>query len=227
MRCVKRGGDAEHQYRWWMSVPQEVRPPRLVWDDEADEVSYDFVEGIHPRDWETVAGWAQETLWGMQVRPGGSTPVAPPPVDPAEYMDYVEERAAAAERLGLRLPRLTGILNVLGRSQYTPVRTCHGDLTLKNCVVSIDGRFTFLDPGHSRGLPCREIDEAKIMQSLDGFDVVYRGHDAPTLVPRFPARPVHWALLATHYIRLMTHVTWDPALHFASHRVFAIEELLK
>lgn len=219
MKCLKQGPDARHQYEWWQRVVPDVRPDGVRFDHERETLEYDFVEGVVPQDWQLVHQWAAQCLWQPATCAGDG-------VDPHAYIKYVEDRAGEAERRGFRLPPMTTIFDVLGRARYTPARLCHGDLTLKNCVLTVEGRLVFLDPGHDRGLRCVELDESKLMQSLDGFDVIYRGHPQPPAVPKLRAQPVHWALLATHYVRLLLHVRWQPALDFAVGRVHDIARLL-
>jgi hypothetical protein len=126
---------------------------------------------------------------------------------------------------------------MLACSTFTPVASCHGDLTLENVVwvrmapetpieymmyqmdwqfltgekgLPPEGRFVFLDPGHSRGLPCRENDEAKLLQALEELDEGHwrdkpcSGEIAHWYVTKMASLP-HRVLLASHFLRLLRH----------------------
>lgn len=199
-RITKWGTPA--QARWLEEAPHAVVPSNIK--VHIDCYSYDFVEGKHPTDWRKVMRQA-ELLWGWQ----GCTPLE---IDVGAYIRYCEERWVPE-----------ACLREIRKAKLTPVAMCHGDMTFANAIETRDGDIIFIDPGEHRGLPCRELDEAKILQSLDGFDVVYRGWAQPMAYPKFPTRRIHWALLATHYARLLRHVKHEPSLAFARQRIEEIE----
>lgn len=201
MRIIKSDSD-RHQASWYAQAPAGLIPSGL--ELTGTLLSYDFVQGQHPTDWQAVHR-AASGFWAM---PGPTLPI-----DPERYIDY-----CCADH-----PVLAREIRV---AVLTPVALCHGDMTLANVIQDRTGRLTFIDPGYDRGLPCVELDEAKLLQSLDGFDVVYRGWQQPQAWPKMPTRRIHWALLATHYLRLLKHVEHRPSRDFAQQRIKEICELL-
>lgn len=204
-----------HAYKWFQSLPSLNRPMNCELVNN-ELLSYDFIEGTHPRNWQYLHEVAAQVIWGVH----------PPMCDTLEidrtrYCAYMYNCAAA---LKMRPPERA--IHRIMTEPLTPVLKCHGDLTFANVILTREGNYVFIDPGDDRGLPCRELDESKIMQSLDGFDVIYRNWEDPSGYPRFPARRVHWALLVTHYYRLLRHVSFEPALAFARDRINDIEEML-
>lgn len=89
--------------------------------------------------------------------------------------------------------------------QATRVAHWHGDMTLANCVITQEDKTVFFDPAEHRGMPCRELDEAKIMQSLSGYDVLDWGASRLQHYFYFDWTPLHYALLGSHLLRLMPH----------------------
>ena len=122
--------------------------------------------------------------------------------------------------------KYTGIDELLEHTdELTPVSMIHGDATFSNVIIRHgDDRPFLIDNGHHRGLCVQELDEAKMMQSYDGFEEVYKGIVRPKDELPFTPRRVHWLLLASHYVRLLRHVQRREALQFARKR---IDEILK
>lgn len=207
-RFYKEADDAAWQYLQMCKWDFEVRPHDMSLYDE--RLSYTYLPGAHAQDWRVVYNLAMRHVWK-----GVSTEVTT--AEKIAYMDYCVEIAPNMYKDDLRRMlnmHLTAPLN-------KPRHMVHGDLTLYNVIVGAD-RVQFFDPAPPR-LNCVEIDISKILQSLDGFGVVYRGEPQPMSYPRMPTSPVVWALLVTHYVRLLRHVKHDAALRFTHQR---IQELL-
>lgn len=203
MRCQKLDPDM-HAFTWYHQLDR-CKPNNIAWAEGV--LSYDFVEGVHPNKWTRVWEEADFALWSGEPKLE---------VNRDEYIDYCKSRCSLD---------LSNTYWTIYKHYLTKVRVCHGDFTFANIIKTHLGHV-FIDPGHARGLPCRELDEAKMLQSLDGFDEVYRQWAPHHLYPKFPTRPIHWALLATHYARLMHHVKHQPSLDFASQRIIELERML-
>ena len=74
-----------------------------------------------------------------------------------------------------------------------------GDCTLENIVMSPAGNVYFIDPGYPRGLVCTENDQAKLLQSVRGWEKAAQT-DAP-----FTASRAVVAIYITHLYRLLRH----------------------
>jgi hypothetical protein len=213
MRITKQCNDARDQYMWLKSIPKCA--PKNLLLVKGNTIEYDFIDGHHPRDWKDVHD-EMIGIWhhGINKRLD---------MDGDSYIEYVVKRAI---ELGLERKRIEKALSCIVKDPLTQVTFCHGDLTLYNVLKTQDG-IVLIDPGNPRGLPCQEIDEAKIMQSLDGFDCVYRNLPQANIVPTFPARKVHWALLLSHYIRMLRHIERHrAACNFAKQRIRQLTGLL-
>lgn len=220
LRMVKNCPDATHQFAWLMKLPDYMRPPNLRWHEGAEanplnEYSYDYVEGHHPRNWLTVWRIMDIYVWC------GSEHLKYSQHEYCEYMRMIMIKLCnPADAVCYE-----GFLDIIMKAELTPVARCHGDLTLYNVIMRKHHGMVLIDPGHCRGLPCRELDESKLMQSIDGFDVIHKGLPPACVIPKFQARKVHWALLATHYIRMLRHVQ-DESLAFAYNRIAQIKEMI-
>ena len=160
-----------------MMIPETFRPSNITWENGI--ISYDYIDGAQSQCVATVWEHAKEALWEGK----------PQEIDRKAYIDYVKMRCE-------NFPYIP-----MPDVELTPVRMTHGDLTMSNTI----GNCKFIDCGDSRGLECREIDEAKLLQSLDGFDVWKRNH-LPAIGPApFKIRKIHLWLLWTHYIRMWRH----------------------
>jgi hypothetical protein len=190
-------------------IDERYVPPNIAWKN--DLLTYDYVDGVAPVDWRTVHEAAQIAIWAGEPKLG---------INCRAYEWHVLDVTPDIWKHDVNnilKSRLGGL---------TSVRACHGDLTLYNCVQQGKDIY-FLDPSPARGLPCVELDESKMLQSLDGFGVVFRGLPQPLAWPKMRTRPVHWALLLTHYIRLLKHVKHKGALGFANQRIRELICLLR
>lgn len=178
--------ETEHQLAVYAQVASNFKPKGI--QREPDGYSYEWVVGTHNRRWEDVWVLARAAFWsGVEKKL----------INRIDYVDYV---MSLVEDAGLVLDKIHNALRPILIDPLTPVRLCHGDCTFANVIGG-----TFIDPGHDRGLPCRELDESKMMQSLDGFDEIFREWE-PEASVIFPARRVHFALLLSHYVRMLRHV---------------------
>lgn len=196
------------QRKFYSAVDARWRPKNVQVIVLGRTIFYDDVVSPGTPLWQDVVAAAVSGLWGG---PDDTTL----PIDVRVYCDYVHDRAREVD------VDVDRVLCRLRECDYdlTPVRVCHGDMTLENCLWTGDG-VVFIDPGDPRSLPCRELDEAKILQSLDGWeDCFQHTHEMPT-------RPVHWALLVTHYVRLLRHDHPESRLEHARRRIREITEVL-
>lgn len=187
---------AKEAMMFYRDVPREHKPPgiRLI-DDE--HYRYEFVPGNHCTNWRLIWHTAAEWLWLDAERP----------LDREGYVNYVCDIYDPGD----------GVLSPILNEPLTPVFNPHGDLTFENTVL-YKNKVVFLDPGSCRGLPCRELDEAKLMQSCDGWEIVDNGDPEPPRQILFTDR-LHLALSLTHYIRLTRHEHPQHSLDFAWKRI--------
>lgn len=82
----------------------------------------------------------------------------------------------------------------------------HGDLTLENILLDPYDLPILLDPGMHRGFSFKEIDEAKLLQSiLVLWERVKRGFNYPLLKAPFKITDLHLSLLDVHLFRAIRH----------------------
>lgn len=193
------------EYEQLMRIHWYFRPRQVEFD--VDVIMYDYVDGVPATNVMAVWHAANAGLWeyGSEREP----------MEVNGYINYVLNRTPVRY-----VSKVTSYLTD-NLKDLTPVAICHGDMTMYNAIQSGDN-IVFIDPSPCHGLPCREMDESKMMQSLDGFGTLFRGLPNVDAWPRFRYKPAHFALLLTHYIRMLPHVT-DDANAFALQR---IEELL-
>lgn len=198
-RVTKQIDDHGRTRQFYDDLPNDCKPSNISFQDSC--VAYDLVEGSYPRSIESVLEAAERAMWDLNE----DEPLA---ISRILYNSYVCEIAGRPGNCGIAY--VNAAIGCIADHKLTPVHACHGDLTLSNCIHTWDDNIIFIDPGHHRGLPCRELDEAKILQSLDGFDMLRYGWPMlamkPTDHPRIVIKPVHYALLLTHYVRLIPHM---------------------
>ena len=198
---IKEVPDAESLYARYKMIPPSVAPKEVQVLGKRI-IAYKSITGTPARDADKVLA-AANVMWYSEpgLMPLGNS-------HKSEYLMYC----------GIHLS--DPIAGVLYATALTPVSYCHGDMTLENCIDT-GTRIVFIDPGWPRGLNCKELDEAKVLQSVDGWHEL-KGYPKPKCT--FEWRPVHWALLVTHYLRLLRH----PELHTEVQLAFArkrIEEI--
>lgn len=235
-RCDK--AERNRQLEWFMQNPQ-VSPRGTVsihdsieWDVYKDGYVYEYVEGecpVRPDRVPALIQFCERELWvgeigNYQKQFPTRFKVSARPYDKLTYLDHLSEVVGS---LGLVKDVFSWFFNRMREITFTPVASCHGDLTLENVVCRrkvaentgiemLD--FVFIDPGHPRGLPCREMDEAKIMQSLEEhsnrnvangtFEPIQRG-TFDWYNEKLASLP-HRVLLASHYLRLLRHAKKHP-----------------
>lgn len=145
--------------------------PRKVSLVDATHYTYEYVPGEPNFDIPAIISLCERTIW----QPYRIIP------DRLQYYTYMMKHK--------KLRYWEYILT----DPITPVVNPHGDLTCDNVIGD-----TFIDPGECHGLWCREIDEAKLMQSARGWK-----HESRPL-PFTPHR-IHWVLLLSHYYRLLKY----------------------
>lgn len=217
--------DRNHQLMWFRRNPS-ISPKDTHAQPEG--YYYEWVEGecpVRPERLPDLLKFCEQKLW------------APPGED--RRLDLYSQfylKHLVSVLFDLDRPDSTQImLNLLTllplyNWTFTPVAECHGDLTLEN-VVDCGDRFVFIDPGFHRGLPCRELDEAKLMQSLEEllYQRLNRWRPDSFVVDWYYAKTrslVHLALLLSHYVRLLRHAAKHPAWR-VEHAKYRIEALSK
>jgi hypothetical protein len=183
-------------------LPEGLRP-RII-----DAHSYEFAPGIMPRDVERVWRAAQHNIWAATSQRLD--------INRTAYVHYCQSK--------MHVPQWVG--NAIIEDLLTPVTHCHGDMTLSNAVQLSDGEIIFIDPGDPRGLPCRELDEAKLMQSTNGWEEVRWGADPTRGVLPFVIKPIHMVLLYTHLGRLLCHEHPQPALDWAKGAMESVDNIM-
>jgi hypothetical protein len=134
------------RYNFW-SRNRWCAPKFFIWED--GYTHYSYVTGYHPSRVGQTVWKALEKLWGNPETPVNREP----------YLKYMADKMPAEdlELVNSNLIRLHAADEVVG------------DCTLENIILS-DGRVYFIDPGHPRGLKCKELDIAKILQSMRGWE---------------------------------------------------------
>ena len=203
LRVTKQAADSGWQFQVMNGWDPFIRPNNLRYENGV--LSYDFIDGSTNHDWYKVVHLANHYLWEGEGQPLGE-------LNRLNYVKYMSK---------YNIPGLMSIMErwvINGDLTVPKSGNVHGDLTLYNTIGN-----KFIDPSPPR-LPCIEIDLSKIMQSLDGFGVVFRNEPQPMAYPKFETRPELWCLLLTHYIRMIPHISWhELATDFAQQR---IKELL-
>lgn len=203
----------------WISWHPGIRPRRMSYEQTV--IKYDMVLGRQPKIKEVVVA-AQAYLWGTHFLDleGIQGPAR------AKYIAYLQERTRQTTDFfdDLWRHKLSALWIELHKVLLTPVRECHGDLTIANCVFDRDfNRVIFLDPGHVRGLKCREMDTSKLYMSADGWDEMCGfNHVDPDIQAPTKAELI---LLASHYLRALFHSHPKRAIEFAVMRLMEITSL--
>jgi len=211
MLRVRKVTDRAHiEYDKLKSFPGFVAPKNLALVPGGYE--YDFVIGHPPNNWQLVYA-ACVPFWEYGKRLS---------IHVEGYFNHCIEVSTRVLDKDDREVFYDMISRHLRLQNLTPVCFCHGDLTFANCIQSGTG-ITFIDPGLHYGMPCRELDEAKILQSLCRWEVVRYGWAEPDLSAPMKTKPIHWVLLATHLVRLLAHNHSEDAYRWAR---FQLKEIL-
>lgn len=203
MRSTKKCRDdkeARFQALWLNVTGQNVGAKA-----KGDTLHLTYFPGMMSNNWQAVWLAARDQLWNAK-------PATYQPYDPHAYVQYVEETHHC---IGYAW---RSVFTMIRNAAYTPVSYCHGDMTLENVIICEHDPIRFIDPGYPRGLPTRELDESKLLQSLDGWHEI-KWNQCPRSYPAFKMKPIHVALLCTHYIRLLKHDHKPDLLEFAHDRL--------
>ena len=188
--------EAKNKALWFYVSVRSDHTPQLDGAGTDTELSYRWVDGRQavPSDWTLVRKTAARELWNGQSAD----------FHRRTYWDYV---CRLATKLNVSVPPF--VQWAVCDGPLTAVRVCHGDLTLANVVINSRGAPVFIDPGDPRGLPCAELDEAKLLQSALGFEAhLLHGcnqqeHRLEMLTALW--NPVTRGLLWTHLLRMLPH----------------------
>lgn len=172
------------RYKFW-SMHKWCAPRMFVWEDGV--IHYDYVQGYHPTKVGPMVYAALERLWGPAVKCKVDT-----------YLDYMKTRMPAADH--------ELVSSYIVPDKLNGVQAVVGDCTFENIVIN-DGKVYFIDPGHARGLHCRELDIAKTIQSLRGWEHLKRPKVFPMRKPitfeNYSSASL--AIYITHLYRLLKH----------------------
>lgn len=189
------------EYDWYQEVPVQHRPADLKLDMGVPCLTMRQYSLERRPMLRQVYQTAHDVLWKPDLPQAQAQP------QPQAYASYICDLADTTLEYEERrqTQRFMNALCAQKQSAFTRVARCHGDLTMDNVLLDDDATTViFIDPGNTRGLACQELDEAKLLQSAEGWHG-YMLHDG---LP-FKVRYVHRLLLLTHYIRLYSH----PELH--------------
>lgn len=199
--------------------PSCCRPRGITYGESSGLMSYDMVIGRHCVDPGKILEAADAHLWGTRHEHMKKLPI-----DPLEYERHVMQ---VAEAFDCKREASLACRYVETHSrELTPVNDYHGDMTIGNVLEDEDGRVVFIDPGRAWGLPCVQLDLAKLCQSLDGFCAIYRNVPQPSGLFVHAASALVDAISLTHYVRLLAHVKKEAARAFARRRIVEIHKEL-
>ena len=206
MHVKKAVSDAVYLRGVYERMHADARPTNIIAIGN-HVLQYDYVPGAPCRSLRAIHATAEARVWQEWLTPQR--------IDVKAYIDY------------MNAIHHTHIWNRLRFLPLTPVHCCHGDMTVENTVLTLDERVVFIDPGFDRGLPCRELDEAKLLQSYDGWESVKRGwQPLECFELPFKVTEVHHVLRLSHYYRMLRHQTGD-ARRFAERKIDEITNLLR
>lgn len=161
---------------------------------------YTYVEGHPPCTFAEVCAVhrAAEHIWGSG---SGVVPAI------GDFLTYLERKVPDARKVWI--DRL-----IAHRNKLRPAEQVQGDMTLENIVIRPNGQPVFIDPSPPRGLVARQVDEAKMLQSLltewEWHKREWKLFSTSVWRAPFPVSPLHIVLLALHWIRLLRHLEKHP-----------------
>lgn len=155
---------------------------------------YDYVEGTHVTDWPKLWALMDQHVW--TTRDIRSEPLH---TELRTYWRHLSELCGESDDLQEYFALS------LKSYQLTPVEDVHGDLNFRNAIIDDDGVITLIDMDNRRQLLWREDEEAKMLQSMSGFDQFYY-HEDPLWYTPFPVREMHMSLLSAHFLRMLRYI---------------------
>lgn len=226
MKLRKYTTDARYVALWYDALPTNIFTPPGICLADHNVLEMDFINGYHPRDVHPIQTIMHAHIWNKGD-------LRTQDIDRKAYVEYVIGNLVnyfdAPNDEHKKTVSLIREIRDEGWHKLTPVKHCHGDLTLCNVIIRhIDHSVFLLDPGYTRGLPCRELDEAKLLQSLDGFDEVHMKLPPIHYLQRhmFKTRRIHWLLLLTHYVRMLKHMRDSFTHAWAVQRIRQLTEMM-
>lgn len=211
----------EHVYA---QMHPNYRPGALKRVDE-DTLEYNFIQGEECFDIAQILEAAYSGIWNHNSR---RTKIC----NTSEYINYMHGLLAyhysELETLGCNPGAAFEIFERLSNCTLTPVFTTHGDMTLQNTIREAGSKYIrFIDPADDHLLRCRELDESKLLQSIDGWEIIARGWFRTIknvkLINRSEANLI---LLLSHYIRMLRYQKGNCKM-FAYKRIFELIDQLK
>jgi hypothetical protein len=197
---VRRKDPDRLRYRFFLRN-KWCAPKTFYWED--GECHYSYEAGHAPSRTGIRVLDALDKLWGTSNREP----------DVVTYMQYMSDKMPD-EHYRIVCASLRGL---------TPVGQVYGDCTWENIVLTND-RVVFIDPGDPRGLFCKELDLAKLLQSERGWELVKKGGEG--VQAPWPADNVV-ALYVTHLYRLLRHPHSEWSLLWAKKEIaYATQYLL-
>lgn len=188
---------------YWYGVFPDVSPKSHT--AHRDGIVYEWVEGVCPcpqNKIQELLSFCHKLLWSSDTYR-------------QEYPHHIKRYLLHCLDVAVQvkqLPVYEWVHDKLYTSHPTFTYYCHGDLTLEN-VVYCNNSFVFIDPGRHWGLCCQEIDETKVMQSIEEVHLtrpVSMSLETLDLYYRWRESPLHMALLATHYLRMLRYTDKHP-----------------
>lgn len=182
----------EHQLVIYGFIADEYKPKNITRKSK-DSFVYEYVEGNICGNIALIWYTAQIALW----KNGPPRPISlTARLNYYKYVCDLWDEPSETIRKTL-VPIITDPL--------TPISYAHGDMTCCNAILSTDDRIVFIDPADSHGLECREIDEAKLLQSRQGWEKIKYNKTLTYDDVPFEIRGVHRALLLSHYVRMLRY----------------------
>lgn len=153
---------ASHVYRWYKRIGVHI--PKII-AHEGSIIKYEYIKGWTCKDPEKIHVLAKKIIWTN------------PRKEKLELRKFRSQVLATCMDFDISRSLLE-----LDKDDLTVVDNVHGHLISDHVIENSRG-LTFISPGYSYGLKCRELDEAWLIHSFHG-DV------------SFPIRECHVILLS-------------------------------
>jgi hypothetical protein len=176
---VRKADPDKLRFNFWKRN-KWAAPDSYTWED--GEVHYTFMAGYHPTRPGHRVYAALDSLWGQRCVQGNTS----------EYRRYMDDKMQDADLVFSKMTELTWVEQV------------YGDCTLENIILT-PNKVVLIDPGHPRGLVCKENDDAKLLQSLRGWENVKKGEEPEPKLMLDDVSDTVVAIYITHLYRLLRH----------------------